>query len=72
MKAIVDTSMSRQLMQPAMAGDEDGRDGHEQAAWHREAEYWAKRAMWLLVAVTSLWDIAVTFDRHVELTARLF
>ena len=36
------------------------------------AECWARRAMWLLIAVTSLWDILVTFDRHFELTARLF
>ena len=28
------------------------------------AEYWARRTMWLLVAVTSLWDIAVTFDQY--------
>jgi hypothetical protein len=35
------------------------------------AEYWAKRAMWLLVIVTSLWDIVVTFDKHFELSGRL-
>lgn len=36
------------------------------------AAYWAKRIVWLLVAVTSLWDIAVTFDKHFALTGRLF
>ena len=28
------------------------------------AEYWARRVMWVLVVITSLWDVAVTFDRH--------
>jgi len=27
-------------------------------------EYWAKRIMWVLVIITSFWDIAVTFGRH--------
>ena len=36
------------------------------------AESWARRTMWILVIVTSAWDIAVTFDRHFALTARLF
>jgi hypothetical protein len=27
-------------------------------------EYWANRIMWVLVIITSLWDIAVTFGRH--------
>lgn len=35
------------------------------------AEQWARRAMWLLVVVTSLWDIGVTFDKSLGLTARL-
>ena len=35
------------------------------------AEYWARRCMWLLVMVTSLWDIAVTFDRHFAFTSGL-
>jgi hypothetical protein len=34
------------------------------------AEYWARRAMWLLVLATSLWDIGATFDRALGLTAR--
>jgi hypothetical protein len=34
------------------------------------AEHWARRAMWLLVIVTSLWDIGVTFDKSLGLTAR--
>ena len=36
------------------------------------AQSWARRTMWILVIVTSAWDIAVTFDRHTGLTARLF
>jgi hypothetical protein len=36
------------------------------------AEYWAARIMWLLVAVTSLWDISVTFGRHFALAMRYF
>jgi hypothetical protein len=27
-------------------------------------EYWAKRIMWVLVIITSLWDISITFGRH--------
>ena len=59
-------------MDPAMTGETAERDNDEQAALQMMLESWARRAMWLLVAVTSLWDIAVTFDRHYELTARLF
>ena len=36
------------------------------------AEYWAGRAMWVLVIIMSLWDIAVTFDTPAILMARLF
>jgi hypothetical protein len=36
------------------------------------AEYWAGRAMWALVIIMSLWDIAVTFDSPATLMARLF
>jgi hypothetical protein len=36
------------------------------------AEYWAGRAMWVLVIIMSLWDIAVTFDTPATLMARLF
>jgi hypothetical protein len=35
-------------------------------------EYWAGRAMWVLVIIVSLWDIAVTFDTPATLMARLF
>jgi len=36
------------------------------------AEYWAGRAMWVLVIIMGLWDIAVTFDSPATLMARLF
>jgi hypothetical protein len=68
MKSIVDMSMSRHEMHAAMTGDAPDRENDEQTA----AKSWATRAVWSLVAVTSLWDIAVTFDRHFEFTARLF
>ena len=35
-------------------------------------QYWAKRVMWAFVIATSLCDIAVTFDTHFSLLARLF
>ena len=41
------------------------------AASQIAAEYWAKRALWLMVVVTSLWDILVTFDKHFALTGRI-
>jgi hypothetical protein len=35
------------------------------------AEYWASRTLWMLITVTSLWDITVTFDQHFALPRRL-
>jgi hypothetical protein len=43
-----------------------------ESAWAATAEYWAGRIVWALVIATSLWDIAVTFDRPSLLSARLF
>jgi hypothetical protein len=34
------------------------------------AEYWAARIMWLLVAMTSSWDVAHTFGPHFALAMR--
>jgi hypothetical protein len=42
-----------------------------EAASQFAAEYWARRTMWLLVTVISVWDIVVTFDKHFNLTGRL-
>jgi hypothetical protein len=72
MKSIIDMSMSRRLMHAAMYGRAPERSDGERKAHQASVKSWAARAMWLLVAVTSLWDIAVTFDRHFELTTRLF
>ena len=41
------------------------------AALPRPVEYWAKRIMWLVVAVTSLWDIAETFDVHFAVLSKV-
>ena len=66
MKSSVDMWMSRFVMNPAMTGETAEWDNDEQAASQVTLESWARRAIWLLVAVTSLWEIAVTFDRHYE------
>ena len=41
------------------------------AALPTPVEYWAKRIMWLVVAVTSLWDIAETFDVHFAVLSKV-
>jgi hypothetical protein len=53
----------------AQTADPSDQTGTDLAA---AAEYWAGRVMWVLVIATSLWDIAVTFDRPFALAARLF
>jgi hypothetical protein len=64
--------LARLNMHPA-ARTNDSPDTHNQpeAGFQFAAEYWARRTMWLLVTVTSLWDIVVTFDKHFDLTGRL-
>jgi hypothetical protein len=49
-----------------------GRRRQGETASQIAAEYWAARIMWLLVAVTSCWDIAVTFGRHFASAMRYF
>ena len=68
MKSIVEMSMNRHEMRAALTGDE----GKDETALQEAVESWVRRTLWSLVALTSLWDIAITFDRHSELTARLF
>jgi hypothetical protein len=46
------------------------RSNQSETDRHNTVEYWAQRIMWLLVAVTSLWDIVVTFDRHFDWSKR--
>jgi hypothetical protein len=57
--------LTRPNMRPA------ARTADSEAAFQYAAEYWARRTMWLLVTVVSLWDILVTFDRHFNVTGRL-
>ena len=49
----------------------DDRGNQAQASQIR-TEYWAKRIVWFLIALTSLWDIAVTIDKDFALTRRFF
>jgi hypothetical protein len=41
-----------------------GRGNQAKTSGQETLEYWASRIMWALVMITSLWDIAVTFDKH--------
>ena len=72
MKSMVKMWMSRLVMHGAKIAqtpDPSEQTGTDLAA---AAEYWAGWPMWALVIATSLWDIAVTFDRPFALAARLF
>ena len=71
-KSIVKMLTSRLVAHAAKTAqtpDPRDRTGTDLAA---AAEYWAGRAMWVLVIIMSLWDIAVTFDTPATLMARLF
>jgi hypothetical protein len=46
--------------------------GEAESSLAAAAEYWGGRILWTLVILTSLWDIAVTFDTPSVLVARLF
>jgi hypothetical protein len=48
------------------------RPAHAESSLAAAAEYWGGRILWTLVILTSLWDIAVTFDTPSVLVARLF
>jgi hypothetical protein len=61
MAAVVDMLTSRRGATPVEAPD---RETQQETALPTAAEYWSKRIMWFLVAATSLWDIAETFDKH--------
>ena len=68
MIALVSGPQGTGAVRTAVAPDQGGQS---EAAW-QTARYWATRFLWLLVIVTSLWDIAMTFDRHFAMTGRLF
>ena len=40
------------------------RSNQAKTSRQETVEYWAKRFMWVLVIITSFWDIAVTFGKH--------
>jgi hypothetical protein len=71
MKVMVNLLTSPNMGPATRITDSPDRHKKSEAASQVAAEYWAKRTMWLLVTVTSLWDIVVTFDKHFDLTGRL-
>jgi hypothetical protein len=72
MKSLVDMLTSRSAKRAAKTGPTPDSSDQAESGLAAAAEYWAGRAMWALVIIMSLWDIAVTFDKPLLLTARLF
>jgi hypothetical protein len=72
MKAMVDILTSPHSTQAATATQTHDRSNQAQIASQIRTEYWAKRIIWFLISLTSLWDIAVTFDKYLALTRRFF
>jgi hypothetical protein len=72
MKSTVKMWMSRLVMHAAKTPQMPDPSDQTETDLAAVAKYWAGRAMWVLVIATSLWDIAVTFDRPFALAARLF
>jgi hypothetical protein len=72
MKSLVDMLTSRPAMRAAETDPTPDSNDRTESGLAVAAEYWAGRAVWVLVIMISLWDIAVTFDRPLLLTARLF
>jgi hypothetical protein len=71
MNSLIDKLTSRlahAAKNPASADPGDQSESSSASA----AEYWSGRILWALVILTSLWDIAVTFDTPSVLAARLF
>jgi hypothetical protein len=72
MTAVVDILTSPRV---ATGGTTPGTTGRviesKTAALPMPLEYWAKRIMWVMVAVTSLWDIAETFDMHITVLSKV-
>jgi hypothetical protein len=71
MKAVVDMLTSPRVAQMATTAETPDRVTQSETALPTAAEYWAKRIMWCLVAVTSLWDIAETLDTHLAAFSKL-
>ena len=70
-KLPVKTSTNRQALDDATPAEPPEPSEHLPRARQMPAEYWASRTLWLLVTVTCLWDIAVTFDQYFALSRRL-
>ncbi|HWY93681.1 MAG TPA: hypothetical protein VNX69_00745 [Steroidobacteraceae bacterium] len=68
---MADILTSPHSTQAATTTQTDDRSNQAQASQIR-TEYWAKRIVWFLIALTSLWDIAVTIDKDFALTRRFF
>jgi hypothetical protein len=61
MSAVVDMLTNSRVAQAATIAETPERMTQSGTGSLTRVEYWAKRVMWLLVAVMSLWDIAETF-----------
>ncbi len=72
MNPMVGSLRSSHGIREATIGRPDRGNNQAKTTGQDTVEYWASRIMWTLVAVTSLWDIAVTFDRHLDLSKRIF
>lgn len=72
MKSQVDMLTSRMAMRAAKTDPAPDSNDRTESGPAAVAEYWAGRAVWVVVIMISLWDIAVTFDKPLTLTARLF
>jgi hypothetical protein len=64
MKTMVDTLTSPRLTRAATITDTPDRSNRPKSASQSAVEYWIARIMWLVVAVTSAWDIVETFGGH--------
>jgi hypothetical protein len=72
MKLLVDNLTSRSAMRAAKTDTTPDSNDRTESGLAATVEYWAGRTVWVLVIMISLWDIAVTFDKPLLLTARLF
>jgi hypothetical protein len=72
MKSVVGWLTNRRVLRAAKIDPAPDSNDRSESRLADAAEYWAGRAVWVLVIMISLWDIAVTFDKPLLLTARLF
>jgi hypothetical protein len=72
MKSVVGWLTNRLAVRGAKTDPTPDSNDRTESGPAAAAEYWAGRVVWVLVIMISLWDIAVTFDKPLLLTARLF